>query len=259
MTGWIIELFFRRFFSPTGKKYKKWVNPGFLTGPYLPLYGTGLCVMYLLAQIKIKGLEGHPALEKLVLFLVMAAAMTLIEYITGLIFIKGMHVKLWDYTGNWGNIQGIICPMFSFFWAVLSGVYYLLIHPYVLESLRWLSENLAFSFFIGFFYGVFVIDNVYSFNLLVRIRKLADEYDVIVKYEALKHRLIQVREERRLKHHFFLTLHTTRPMREFFEDQLEQLEKFSVRRYHKHSKTASIADENTGTNTGENDSENINP
>ena len=44
--GWTIELIYRRFFSA-----KKWLNPGFLVGPYLPLYGFGLCLLYLLASI----------------------------------------------------------------------------------------------------------------------------------------------------------------------------------------------------------------
>ena len=34
LCGWVIELFFRRLNS------KKWINPGFLHGPYLP------CLLY---------------------------------------------------------------------------------------------------------------------------------------------------------------------------------------------------------------------
>ena len=33
--GYFIELVFRRIV------HKKWINPGFLTGPCLPLYGVG--------------------------------------------------------------------------------------------------------------------------------------------------------------------------------------------------------------------------
>lgn len=33
--GWVLELFYRRF-APTNKSHK-WINPGFLNGPYLPL------------------------------------------------------------------------------------------------------------------------------------------------------------------------------------------------------------------------------
>lgn len=223
LTGWVIELFFRRFFTPNGKQNKKWVNPGFLIGPYLPLYGSGLCVLYLLASIKIPGMENHPFLEKLALFVVMAIAMTVIEYITGLIFIKGMNVKLWDYTDRKGNIQGIICPLFSFFWAVLGAFYYLIIHPHVLSALDWLSKNLAFSFFIGFFYGIFLIDLIYSFNVMTTLRKLAAEYEIIVKIEAFRNQLIKEREERKEKYHFFLSLHTHRPFKEIIEEHLDDL------------------------------------
>ncbi|MCR5514667.1 MAG: putative ABC transporter permease [Bacilli bacterium] len=41
LIGWVIELLFRRFVSQ-----KKWVNPGFLTGPYLPIYGFDVLVLY---------------------------------------------------------------------------------------------------------------------------------------------------------------------------------------------------------------------
>ena len=39
--GYGLEVFYRRFFSA-----KKWVNPGFMKGPYLPLYGFGLVLMF---------------------------------------------------------------------------------------------------------------------------------------------------------------------------------------------------------------------
>ena len=41
LLGWVIELLFRRFVSQ-----KKWMNPGFLTGPYLPIYGFGVLLLY---------------------------------------------------------------------------------------------------------------------------------------------------------------------------------------------------------------------
>ena len=47
LTGWVLELFYRRFVSQ-----KKWVNPGFLSGPYLPIYGFGLVLLYLIASLE---------------------------------------------------------------------------------------------------------------------------------------------------------------------------------------------------------------
>lgn len=49
--GWGIEVIFRRFFSSANPE-RKWINPGFLNGPYLPLYGFGLCFLYLLASLE---------------------------------------------------------------------------------------------------------------------------------------------------------------------------------------------------------------
>ena len=231
--GWGIELFFRRFVSPNGKANKKWVNPGFLVGPYLPLYGSGLCVLYLLASVDIQTFDDYPVLEKIVTIIVMAITMIIIEYITGLIFIKGMNVKLWDYSDRKGNIQGIICPLFSFFWTILAAAYYLLIHPHVLSALDWLSRNLAFSFFIGMFYGVFIIDIVYSFNLVTKIKRLADEYEIVVKIDELKQHMLEDAMRRKEKYHFFLSMRSSRPLRELFE---ESTERFSIKKRFKDRK-----------------------
>ena len=46
LAGYVLEVFYRRFFSA-----KKWINPGFCTGPYLPIYGFGLCALYLFALL----------------------------------------------------------------------------------------------------------------------------------------------------------------------------------------------------------------
>ena len=42
MLGWVLELLFNRMFN------KKWINPGFLVGPWLPIYGFGVVAMTLL-------------------------------------------------------------------------------------------------------------------------------------------------------------------------------------------------------------------
>ena len=46
--GWCLELVFRKFFSSANPEHK-WINPGFCVGPYVPLYGFGLCILYLWA------------------------------------------------------------------------------------------------------------------------------------------------------------------------------------------------------------------
>ena len=90
MIGWGIEVFYRRF-KPDNKEHI-WINPGFLTGPCLPLYGFGLTLLYLLALLEDHIPIESDALKKLLLFALMAAAMTLIELIAGEIFIIRRHM-----------------------------------------------------------------------------------------------------------------------------------------------------------------------
>ena len=224
LLGWCIEVLFRRFFSA-----KKWINPGFLVGPYLPLYGFSLCTLYLLAMLEEFIPISFPVLRKLVLFAVMALCVTAIEYVTGLIFIKRLKIKLWDYSDCWGNVDGVICPLFTFFWALLSAAYYFLIHPHILGALEWLAQNLPFSFFIGVFYGVFAIDLVHSTRFLAVIRRFADDKKIVVRYEELKEHISEkLRQDRvrgRAKLKDFFAVYSVPPLGEHLKSYYEKVMK----------------------------------
>ncbi len=224
VSGWIMELFFRRFISSANPE-RKWINPGFCTGPYLPLYGFGLCFMYLIASLEQFNFIADPFWNKAALFLVMAVVMTVIEYIAGVFCLKVAKVRLWDYTDAWGNIQGIICPKFSFIWAVLGAVYYFLIHPHILAALHWLSQNLAFSFVIGLFFGIFLIDVAKSTELTIKLKKFAEDNDVIVKYENIKAHIRDTRIRNKQRAFFFRPFHSDQPLREHLNALLESFEK----------------------------------
>lgn len=221
--GWILEVFYRRFISAANPE-RKWINPGFCTGPYLPLYGCGLCLLYLISSLEDRNLISNPVWNRVFLFACMAVTMTVIEYIAGILSIKVAKVRLWDYSREWGNIQGIICPKFSLAWAVLGGVYYFLVHPHILEALHWLSQNLAFSFVIGLFFGVFIIDVAHSANLVAKLKQFADENDVVVRYEVLKSQIRKKREEAEEKYHFFQPFRTERPLLEHLREMKEVFE-----------------------------------
>ena len=166
--GWLLEAGFRRFYSGNNAE-RRWINPGYLTGPWLPVYGFGLCALYLLANLEpyipVRGVIG-----KIILILIMAFSVTAVEYFAGLVSLKLLKAKLWDYSSEWGNIQGIICPRFALFWTAICAVYLIFIHRYVLILLDWLSAHLIFSLFIGFYLGFFAVD-VIGLNLSRRGRE----------------------------------------------------------------------------------------
>jgi len=164
LMGWVIELFFRRFVSQ-----KKWMNPGFLTGPYLPIYGFGVVVLYGVSNVPL-GIANQ-VIDIIVRVIIIGVGMTLIEFIAGLIFIKGCKIKLWDYSNRKGNIMGIICPSFSLIWLVVGSLYYFLLNPILVDGISWISENLIYTYFVGAVVGAMIVDFAYSIHLATKLKE----------------------------------------------------------------------------------------
>lgn len=176
--GWIIELVYRRFISKKNTS-RRWLNPGFLVGPYLPLYGFGTVLLFALStvQSEISALISSEYIFYISMFFIMALSMTFLEYIAGIIFIKGMHIRLWDYRKEWGNIQGIVCPKFTLFWGILCILYYFFIYPKLYSLVLWFMNHPWFSFIVGMIFGMFIIDCCISLHLGTLIRKKMVEID----------------------------------------------------------------------------------
>ena len=226
--GWVLEVFFRKFFSSANPEHR-WINPGFCVGPYIPLYGCGLCILFLLATLGSRyGLDSGIG-GRALLFFGMAVSMTLIEYIAGIMLLRLFKLRLWDYSRLWGNIQGLICPLFSLFWTILGAIYYFFIHPVILEALTWLSHNLAFSFVIGFFFGVFTIDVAYSGSLVAKMKAYADEHQVVVRLEEFRLHIRRKRELASMRVHFFLQLQTRHDLSDYLKEAQDAIEKIRHR------------------------------
>lgn len=205
LVGWVLELLYAKL------TMKKLINPGFFVGPWVPIYGFGLCVVTFI-YIVVTKYDINPFLS----IVIMGICLTLIELIAGLIF-KKMDVRLWDYSDRWGNYKGIICPFFSIIWLVGSFIYYYLFAPYVINLLLWFSKHLGFSLYIGMFLGLFIVDVFYSFNILTIIRKYAKENNIEVKYEDFKRHIKERQEKRREKYSFIFPFKQTKSVEEYLK------------------------------------------
>jgi uncharacterized membrane protein len=106
MVGWLWESCYVSLLD------RKWVNRGFLNGPFLPIYGFG-AVIILLVTI--------PVRESFVLiFLFGMTGATVLEYSTGALMEKLFHVRYWDYSSKAVNLNGYICLVSSFAWGGFS-------------------------------------------------------------------------------------------------------------------------------------------
>ena len=155
------------------------------------------------SKVGFEKLRSNFILKKIVLFAIMALCMTLIELLGGIILLKCFNLRLWDYSNEKFNYKGFICLKFSLFWMLISAVYYFLIHPEVQESIEWLSRNLIFSFVVGAIIGVYVVDIIYSANVVGKIKKLVNDKKLVIKLEEIKEKFSREKQKSEAKAAFF--------------------------------------------------------
>ena len=79
----------------------KFINRGFLIGPYCPIYGTGAIIMTFLLK---KYLD-----DPITLWIMIILCCSILEYFVSFILEKIFHARWWDYSTNKFNINGRIC------------------------------------------------------------------------------------------------------------------------------------------------------
>ena len=104
--GWVCETIWCSIGS------RKFVNRGFLNGPVCPIYGVGaLLVLYLL----------RPYTENpFTVFLAGIVLTSTLEYLTGVLLEQLFHLRLWDYSHNFCNLNGRVCLRNSLLFGAMA-------------------------------------------------------------------------------------------------------------------------------------------
>ena len=93
--GWCIEVTLKFF------QFHRFINRGFLAGPWLPIYGSGATLITIL----VKGLS---SLESSVgtTFVISFVLCGIVEYMTSFVLEKRFHARWWDYSQKPMNLHG---------------------------------------------------------------------------------------------------------------------------------------------------------
>ena len=175
--GWIIETTYRCVML------KKIVNPGFMSGCVVPIYGFGALILYSVCKLAEHFTIKYEAL--LVIFLSMIL-LTLLELLSGIFVLKFFNLKLWDYSNRKFNFKGIICFRFTMYWGIFALIFYLFMYEFIDNiSSSFISNNVCL-FILGLFYGIFFIDLCISINLSSKIKKYAESKKKIVDVDKLR-------------------------------------------------------------------------
>jgi len=115
--GWCLEVVYQAI------EHGKFINRGFLNGPYCPIYGFGVII--------VTGALDPIKSNAVLLFFGSVILTSILEFITGFVLEKIFHMHWWDYSEEKFNLSGYICLKFSLLWGVACLVVVRIIHPTV--------------------------------------------------------------------------------------------------------------------------------
>lgn len=158
--GWVCETTFCSLAA------RKFINRGFLSGPFCPIYGFGAMIILILFS----GLRNH----LLLLFVCSTIGTSALEYVTSFLLEKIFHLSLWDYSDRKWNLHGRICLRNSLLFGIMSVLMVQVIHPHIIS---WLTTLPTLVLILGFaFLAIyFISDTAMTILALVEISRAAGE------------------------------------------------------------------------------------
>ena len=78
-------------------------------------------------------------------------------------------------------------------------------------------------------FGIFIVDVVYSTQLVVKFKRFAEENDVIVKLENIKANIRRYHEETKQRYHFFRPLSSDKPLADHLRAMRSSFESRKIR------------------------------
>ena len=157
--GWCTEV------SYAATKTGKFVNRGFLNGPWCPIYGFGVVIVLAFLE---------PLKNNLfLLFLGSVVLTSALEWLTGFLLEKLFAQRWWDYSNEPFNLSGYICLRFSLAWGFACLFVVKLLHPTVLLFIR-LIPHLVGLVLLGILLVVMAIDLAATVSAIAKLnRRLA--------------------------------------------------------------------------------------
>lgn len=180
--GWFLETAFA---SALEKRY---INRGFLIGPFTPIYGFGaILIIFTLNSFDFSNQQLF--IKHISFFIFSTLLMTLLEFITGIILEKIFHSKWWDYSKNAYNFKGYVCLKYSLIWGGLSFLLIQIVHP-IIQQMVHMIPDAKVEFIIILFILYFVFDTLISVIGALDLRKVILHYSDI-SVELYKEKILK--------------------------------------------------------------------
>jgi uncharacterized membrane protein len=179
--GWIVEVLW------VFAKSQHLENRGFLTGPFLPIYGVGAILLIVFVEPYVK----NPFL----VFVASVVVTSTVEYLSSLVLDKVFHISLWDYHDRRFNVNGRICLENSLGFGALGLLLIYVLQPLISGGLKALPHDAAIAIAWALV-GVLIVDSANSIRSLAKVRPVLDElHGTLAEAHAeLERRAVQLKE-----------------------------------------------------------------
>lgn len=161
--GWVTEVVLKYF------QYKRFINRGFLIGPYCPIYGTGAVIVTLGGRL-LAPVERSLGMSFLIAFVLCG----LLEYMTSYILEKHFHARWWDYSQKPMNLHGRVW-IGNLILFGLGGVLILEVFNPRFLALATAMEPLLFNSLLMALSLLFVADGIMSAFIMSLLKRGIEE------------------------------------------------------------------------------------
>ena len=140
---------------------KKFINRGFLIGPYCPIYGWG-CILIILLLNKYTD-------DPLVLFIMAIVICSILEYFTSYFMEKLFKARWWDYSRRKFNINGRICLETMIPFGLLGCLIMYFVNPFFVSIYSKIPSNILIII-SSVLFTIFLIDNIISYTIMFKMK-----------------------------------------------------------------------------------------
>jgi uncharacterized membrane protein len=139
LLGWLYESILCSIFGE-----RRFINRGFLLGPYCPIYGTGAILCWLVLR------DNNNIFE---VFVIAAILCCVLEYITSFCMEKVFQARWWDYSNMPFQLHGRIC----LYGGIIFGVGIVVVNFFIQPTLMQLTSQLNESSLNGLALVLFIV------------------------------------------------------------------------------------------------------
>ena len=155
--GWFLEIGLAFY------EHKKFVNRGFLIGPYCPIYGVGCLLLTILLSKYIN--------EPGVIFAFSIFICATLEYLTSYLMEKIFKLRWWDYSNMKFNINGRICLETLIPFGIIGVLVVKYISPFLINTVNSINFNVLIIINI-IILSILITDILISFNVVFNLKNV---------------------------------------------------------------------------------------